>query len=65
MGIRESKSKQKGNGDFTDRVNSEGGAVGNGCMFAEEDDLVDGLAGGFLPALVQVILHNYALVVEH
>nr|GMD16867.1 hypothetical protein Iba_chr07cCG13510 [Ipomoea batatas] len=47
----------------TDGVNGEGGAVRDGGVFTEEDDLVDGLSGGLFPAKIQVVLFDDSLVV--
>jgi len=39
-------------------VDSEGGAVRYGSVFAKEDNIIDTLSGGFLPTGIQIILHH-------
>lgn len=48
--------------ESTNGVNGEGRAVWNGGVFAEEDDLMDRLAGELFPTEVQVVLVHYEIV---
>lgn len=44
-------------------MDSKSRAVGNGGVFAEENDLIDNLAGGFFPTEIQIVLLDNAFVV--
>ena len=44
-------------------MDSESRAVGNGGLFAEENNLIDSLASGFFPTAIQIVLFDNAFIV--